>query len=59
MASYEYRCDTCEKDNELPFPFGQAPQQIPCSKCDAQMRKIFGKTGPAVVFKGTGWASKR
>jgi putative FmdB family regulatory protein len=58
MASYEYRCATCEEDNELPFPFGQAPQQTSCPKCDAQMKKIFGKLGPAVIFKGTGWAGK-
>jgi len=59
MATYEYRCDTCEKNVELSFKFGEAPQATPCPECKADMRKTFGNVSTAVIFKGTGWAGKR
>jgi putative FmdB family regulatory protein len=59
MATYEYRCDSCNKEFEVQFPFGQAPQETECLDCKTTMKKIFGKTSIPVVFKGTGWAGKR
>ena len=53
---YLYRCESCFSEQELGYPMGHQPGDVPCNACQGRARRVF--TAPTVRFVGLGWASK-
>ena len=52
MPTYEYRCDSCEKNFDVSQSFHDDPLTS-CPTCGSPVRKVFGNVG--IVFKGSGF----
>ncbi len=52
MPTYEYRCDSCEKNFDIVQSFHDDPLTA-CPTCGSPVRKVFGNVG--IVFKGSGF----
>ena len=52
LPTYEYHCDTCEKNFDLVQSFHDDPL-TECPTCGSPVRKVFGNVG--IVFKGSGF----
>ena len=52
MPTYEYRCDSCEKNFDVVQSFHDDPLTS-CPTCGSPVRKVFGNVG--IVFKGSGF----
>ena len=52
MPTYEYRCDSCEKNFDVVQSFHDDPVTA-CPTCGSRVRKVFGNVG--IVFKGSGF----
>lgn len=57
MATYYYKCDTCEATTSVVVPISEESKTPKCLACNADMGRVF--SGPAVTFKGSGWGSDR
>jgi putative FmdB family regulatory protein len=49
---YEYRCLACGARTEEVQPMGAGPPG-PCSKCDGELRRVYGPVG--IRFSGWGF----
>ena len=52
MPTYEYHCDSCEKNFDVVQSF-QDDALTACPTCGSPVRKVFGNVG--IVFKGSGF----
>ncbi len=52
LPTYEYRCDSCEKNFDVVQSFHDDPLTA-CPTCGSPVRKVFGNVG--IVFKGSGF----
>ena len=52
LPTYEYRCDSCQKNFDVVQSFHDDPVTA-CPTCGSQVRKVFGNVG--IVFKGSGF----
>ena len=52
MPTYEYHCDSCEKNFDVVQSFHDDPLTA-CPTCGSRVRKVFGNVG--IVFKGSGF----
>ncbi len=52
MPTYEYRCDSCEKNFDVVQSFHDDALTA-CPTCGSPVRKVFGNVG--IVFKGSGF----
>ncbi len=52
MPTYEYHCDSCEKNFDVVQSFQDDPLTA-CPTCGSPVRKVFGNVG--IVFKGSGF----
>jgi putative FmdB family regulatory protein len=52
LPTYEYRCDSCEKNFDVVQSF-QDDALTACPTCGSPVRKVFGSVG--IVFKGSGF----
>jgi putative FmdB family regulatory protein len=52
LPTYEYRCDSCEKNFDVVQSFHDDPITS-CPTCGSPVRKVFGNVG--IVFKGSGF----
>ena len=52
MPTYEYHCDSCDKNFDVVQSFHDDPLTA-CPTCGAPVRKVFGNVG--IVFKGSGF----
>ncbi len=52
MPTYEYHCDTCDKNFDVVQSFSDDPL-TECPTCGSPVRKVFGNVG--IVFKGSGF----
>ena len=52
MPTYEYRCESCEKNFDVVQSFHDDPLTS-CPTCGSPVRKVFGNVG--IVFKGSGF----
>jgi len=52
LPTYEYRCDSCEKNFDVVQSFHDDPVTA-CPTCGSPVRKVFGNVG--IVFKGSGF----
>jgi putative FmdB family regulatory protein len=52
VPTYEYRCETCEKNFDVVQSFHDEPVRS-CPTCGSPVRKVFGNVG--IVFKGSGF----
>jgi len=52
LPTYEYHCDSCEKNFDLVQSFHDDPL-TDCPTCGSPVRKVFGNVG--IVFKGSGF----
>ena len=52
MPTYEYRCDTCDRNFDVVQSFHDDPLTA-CPTCESPVRKVFGSVG--IVFKGSGF----
>jgi putative FmdB family regulatory protein len=52
LPTYEYHCDSCEKNFDLVQSFHDDPLTH-CPTCGSPVRKVFGNVG--IVFKGSGF----
>ncbi len=52
MPTYEYHCDSCEKNFDVVQSF-QDDALTSCPTCGSPVRKVFGNVG--IVFKGSGF----
>lgn len=52
MPTYEYHCDSCEKNFDVVQAFHDDPLTA-CPTCGSPVRKVFGNVG--IVFKGSGF----
>ena len=52
MPTYSYACTECDNKFDVVQAFSD-DALTQCPKCDARLRKLFGKVG--VVFKGSGF----
>ena len=52
MPTYEYRCDSCDKNFDVVQSFHDDPL-TDCPTCGSPVRKVFGNVG--IVFKGSGF----
>lgn len=52
LPTYEYRCDSCEKNFDVVQSFHDDPVTA-CPTCGSRVRKVFGNVG--IVFKGSGF----
>jgi predicted nucleic acid-binding Zn ribbon protein len=57
VADYEFKCPACDNITVVSMPIGSVVTVPVCWKHpDTIMRRIFSAS--AVIFKGSGWASK-
>jgi putative FmdB family regulatory protein len=52
LPTYEYHCDSCEKNFDVVQSFHDDPVTA-CPTCGSRVRKVFGNVG--IVFKGSGF----
>jgi putative FmdB family regulatory protein len=52
LPTYEYRCESCEKNFDVVQSFQDDPLTS-CPTCGSPVRKVFGNVG--IVFKGSGF----
>ena len=52
MPTYEYHCDSCDRDFDVVQSFHDDPLET-CPTCGSPVRKVFGNVG--IVFKGSGF----
>jgi putative FmdB family regulatory protein len=52
VPTYEYRCETCDKNFDVVQSFHDDPVNS-CPTCGSPVRKVFGNVG--IVFKGSGF----
>ena len=52
MPTYEYHCDSCDKNFDVVQSFHDDPLTA-CPTCGSPVRKVFGNVG--IVFKGSGF----
>ncbi len=52
MPTYEYHCDSCDKNFDVVQSFQDDPLTS-CPTCGSPVRKVFGNVG--IVFKGSGF----
>jgi len=52
MPVYEFKCDRCERVNEIELPMEAAKEMI-CAECGVYMWRLWAPI--ATHFKGTGW----
>src|SRR5665213_3598953 len=52
LPTYEYRCDSCQKNFDVAQSFHDDPL-TECPTCGSPVRKVFGSVG--IVFKGSGF----
>ena len=52
MPTYEYHCDSCEKNFDVVQSFHD-DALTSCPTCGSPVRKVFGNVG--IVFKGSGF----
>ena len=52
LPTYEYRCDSCDKNFDVVQSFQDDPLTS-CPTCGSPVRKVFGNVG--IVFKGSGF----
>ncbi len=52
MPTYEYRCDSCDRNFDAVQSFHDDPLTA-CPTCGSPVRKVFGNVG--IVFKGSGF----
>lgn len=52
MPTYEYRCDSCDRNFDIVQSFHDEPLTA-CPTCGSPVRKVFGNVG--IVFKGSGF----
>lgn len=52
MPTYQYRCTSCDSEQEVVQRFTDDPL-TDCPECDGNLRKVFNAVG--VVFKGSGF----
>jgi putative FmdB family regulatory protein len=52
LPTYEYHCDSCEKNFDVVQSF-QDDALTSCPTCGSPVRKVFGNVG--IVFKGSGF----
>ena len=52
LPTYEYHCDTCDKNFDVVQSFQDDPLTT-CPTCGSPVRKVFGNVG--IVFKGSGF----
>ena len=52
MPTYEYHCDSCDKNFDVVQSFHDDPLTA-CPTCGSPVRKVFGSVG--IVFKGSGF----
>ncbi len=52
MPTYEYHCDSCERNFDFVQSFHDDPL-TDCPTCGSPVRKVFGNVG--IVFKGSGF----
>jgi len=52
---YQYECPGDGETIEIEFPITAVPQNVRCSTCGAELKRIY--TAPAVQFKGKGFYS--
>src|SRR5580704_1979570 len=52
LPTYEYHCNSCEKNFDLVQSFHDDPL-TECPTCGSPVRKVFGNVG--IVFKGSGF----
>jgi putative FmdB family regulatory protein len=52
VPTYEYRCESCEKNFDVVQSFHDDPLTS-CPTCGSPVRKVFGNVG--IVFKGSGF----
>jgi putative FmdB family regulatory protein len=52
LPTYEYHCDSCEKNFDVVQSF-QDDALTACPTCGSPVRKVFGNVG--IVFKGSGF----
>lgn len=62
MPVYQYRCPSCTYVAEQVLPIDVGPQPLLCVECVAKQNKLIWMKrvwhATAVVFRGSGWASK-
>ena len=52
MPTYEYHCDSCDRNFDVVQSFHDDPVTS-CPTCGSPVRKVFGNVG--IVFKGSGF----
>ncbi|MGH9079964.1 MAG: FmdB family zinc ribbon protein [Acidimicrobiales bacterium] len=52
MPTYEYHCDSCDRNFDVVQSFHDDPLEA-CPTCGSPVRKVFGSVG--IVFKGSGF----
>ncbi len=52
MPTYEYHCDSCDRNFDVVQSFHDDPLET-CPTCGSPVRKVFGSVG--IVFKGSGF----
>jgi putative FmdB family regulatory protein len=52
---YEYECPGDGEKIEIEFPITAVPQNVMCSLCGTELKRIF--TAPLIQFKGKGFYS--
>jgi len=52
LPTYEYRCDSCDRNFDVVQSFHDDPLTS-CPTCGSPVRKVFGNVG--IVFKGSGF----
>jgi putative FmdB family regulatory protein len=52
LPTYEYRCDSCDRNFDIVQSFHDEPLTA-CPTCCSPVRKVFGNVG--IVFKGSGF----
>jgi len=52
MPLYEYRCERCDRHNEVIQKFSDRPLET-CQHCGGKLERLL--SAPAIQFKGSGW----
>jgi putative FmdB family regulatory protein len=57
MATYYYKCETCEETANIIVPINEGSTAPDCPTCKVEMARVF--SAPGITFKGSGWGSDR
>lgn len=55
MPIYEYRCESCGRDDERLQKLGAAPPEDGCASCGGPLKRKFSRV--AVKYQGWGFSS--